>query len=384
VAGFNSAHFNVTANGWVSSDIYGGGSTLGIVPSGGSGSTFLRGDGTWAAANNYVLPEATATVRGGIELFSNTEQSVAGNSVSATAGRTYGIQLNSSGQAVVNVPWTDTNSGGTVTSVGIQEGYALDVSMNSGSNPITGAGQFQIDLDASELSDMTQTITTSDEAFVLDVSESGKDQGKRKRWAEIISDLSLATSSSIGNGTLTVQGSSGLSGSGTFTANQSGNTTITLTNAGVTSIAAGEGIDVSASTGAVTVSGEDSTASNKGIVIVAGGTGIDVSYSSGTATVSDTAGSVGAYSGTLNSSVSGIAAPNVSGGYTTFTITTGTLLGAAAPSRQCVVTILDPSDSYSTVYADVTRSSSTTMEIIFKGTVANGDYDIILSHMGNN
>jgi len=384
VAGFNSAHFNVTANGWVSSDIYGGGSTLGIVPSGGSGSTFLRGDGTWAAANNYVLPEATATVRGGIELFSNTEQSVAGNSVSATAGRTYGIQLNSSGQAVVNVPWTDTNSGGTVTSVGIQEGYALDVSMNSGSNPITGAGQFQIDLDASELSDMTQTITTSDEAFVLDVSETGKDQGKRKRWAEIISDLSLATSSSIGNGTLTVQGSSGLSGSGTFTANQSGNTTITLTNAGVTSIAAGEGIDVSASTGAVTVSGEDSTASNKGIVIVAGGTGIDVSYSSGTATVSDTAGSVGAYSGTLNSSVSGIAAPNVSGGYTTFTITTGTLLGAAAPSRQCVVTILDPSDSYSTVYADVTRSSSTTMEIIFKGTVANGDYDIILSHMGNN
>jgi hypothetical protein len=61
-------------------------------------------------ANNYSLPEATATVRGGIELFSNTDQSVAANSVSATSGRTYGIQLNSSGQAVVNVPWTDTNT----------------------------------------------------------------------------------------------------------------------------------------------------------------------------------------------------------------------------------------------------------------------------------
>ena len=48
VAGFNSAHFNVTANGFVSSDIYAGGSTLGIVPSGGAGTTFLRGDGTWA------------------------------------------------------------------------------------------------------------------------------------------------------------------------------------------------------------------------------------------------------------------------------------------------------------------------------------------------
>jgi phage protein U len=67
-------------------------------------------DGIAASANNYSLPEATATVRGGIELFSNTDQSVAANSVSATAGRTYGIQLNSSGQAVVNVPWSDTNT----------------------------------------------------------------------------------------------------------------------------------------------------------------------------------------------------------------------------------------------------------------------------------
>ena len=48
VAGFNSAHFNVTANGFVSSDIYAGGSTLGIVPAGGDGTKFLRGDGTWA------------------------------------------------------------------------------------------------------------------------------------------------------------------------------------------------------------------------------------------------------------------------------------------------------------------------------------------------
>ena len=61
-------------------------------------------------ANNYVLPEATATTKGGIELFSNTDQSVAANTVSATAGRTYGLQLNSAGQAVVNVPWANTNT----------------------------------------------------------------------------------------------------------------------------------------------------------------------------------------------------------------------------------------------------------------------------------
>ena len=58
----------------------------------------------------YSLPEATSAVRGGIELFSDTDQSVAANAVSSTASRTYGIQLNSAGQAVVNVPWVDTNT----------------------------------------------------------------------------------------------------------------------------------------------------------------------------------------------------------------------------------------------------------------------------------
>jgi len=56
--------------------------------------------------NNYSLPQATATVRGGIELFSNTDNPTAANSVSSTASRTYGIQLNAANQAVVNVPWT--------------------------------------------------------------------------------------------------------------------------------------------------------------------------------------------------------------------------------------------------------------------------------------
>jgi hypothetical protein len=74
-------------------------------------------DGIATSANNYSLPEATATARGGIELFSNTDQSVAANSVSSTASRTYGIQLNSAGQAVVNVPWVDTNTN-TTYSVG--------------------------------------------------------------------------------------------------------------------------------------------------------------------------------------------------------------------------------------------------------------------------
>jgi hypothetical protein len=67
---------------------------------------------------NTTYSLATSTVLGLIELGSNTQQTVAANAVSATASRSYALQVNAAGQGVVNVPWTDTNSGGTVTSVG--------------------------------------------------------------------------------------------------------------------------------------------------------------------------------------------------------------------------------------------------------------------------
>ena len=68
----------------------------------------------------YTLPAANATTLGGIELFSATVQSTAAQSVTTTANRTYGLQVNSDGQGVVNVPWgsdlstTQTTSTDTV------------------------------------------------------------------------------------------------------------------------------------------------------------------------------------------------------------------------------------------------------------------------------
>jgi len=70
----------------------------------------LKLDNIATNANNYSLPLATNEVRGGIELFNNTDQSVAANTVTTAASRTYGIQLNAANQAVVNVPWVDTNT----------------------------------------------------------------------------------------------------------------------------------------------------------------------------------------------------------------------------------------------------------------------------------
>jgi len=66
----------------------------------------------WVTAQGFLtsIPQATATTLGGIELGSNTIQPTAANSVSSTANRTYSLQVNSAGQGVVNVPWTDNNN----------------------------------------------------------------------------------------------------------------------------------------------------------------------------------------------------------------------------------------------------------------------------------
>lgn len=85
----------------------------------GAGATSISGtypNFTITSTNTTYSP-ATSTVAGLIELGSDTVQTVAANAVTATASRTYALQVNSAGQGVVNVPWTDTNSGGTVTSI---------------------------------------------------------------------------------------------------------------------------------------------------------------------------------------------------------------------------------------------------------------------------
>ena len=54
---------------------------------------------------------ATSSTLGLVKLGSNTVQSTSANSVTNTASRTYAVQKNSSGQLVVNVPWTTSSAG---------------------------------------------------------------------------------------------------------------------------------------------------------------------------------------------------------------------------------------------------------------------------------
>jgi hypothetical protein len=84
-------------------------------------------DGTVTITNTVSgASTATASATGVIKLEDDTDQSVAAESVSTTANRTYGLQLNSSDQGVVNVPWTDTN-----TTYSVQDG---ELSQNNFTN----------------------------------------------------------------------------------------------------------------------------------------------------------------------------------------------------------------------------------------------------------
>lgn len=77
--------------------------------------TYRWGGTAFVEVSSGAIGLASATTPGIVELFSDTVQSVASNAVTATAARTYGVQVNAAGQMVVNVPWVDTNTNTTYT-----------------------------------------------------------------------------------------------------------------------------------------------------------------------------------------------------------------------------------------------------------------------------
>lgn len=83
------------------------------------------------SGSSYTLPLASNSTRGGIKLSSNTQGGTP-NGITTTSGRTYAVQVNSSEQAVVNVPWTDTKytlpTASATTLGGVKVGSGLSIS----------------------------------------------------------------------------------------------------------------------------------------------------------------------------------------------------------------------------------------------------------------
>lgn len=83
------------------------------------------------SGSSYTLPLASNNTRGGIKLSSSTQGGTP-NGITTTPGRTYAVQVNSSEQAVVNVPWTDTTytlpTASASTLGGVKVGSGLSIS----------------------------------------------------------------------------------------------------------------------------------------------------------------------------------------------------------------------------------------------------------------
>ena len=81
-------------------------------------------------------------------------------------------------------------------------------------------------------------------------------------------NLTVGTALNVGNGTITIAAGTGVGvgSTNTFTTNQSGATTVTISNSGVTSNVAGTGISLSGGTGAVTITNSSPNATHTGDV----------------------------------------------------------------------------------------------------------------------
>ena len=103
--------------------------------------TFLRGDNTWQKP--FVL--LTSSTIGVAKIEDDTVQSVAAQAVTATANKTYGVQNNSTGQLVVNVPWTDTDPAEFVTKFSNVNGtYVSASTVNTGAMGAVSVGTLDL------------------------------------------------------------------------------------------------------------------------------------------------------------------------------------------------------------------------------------------------
>lgn len=146
-----------------------------------------------------------------------------------------------SGSSTITLTLTQNDGGTLTTSFSNPQGTVTSVGTGTGlDGSFTTSGTITLDL--SELTDMTAAMTGTDEFIVLDSGAERRKAANEIGLSIFSNDAGFITSSSVpsvGNGQINGATSGlGLSGSMSATANQSGNTTFTVTSNASTSDAA--------------------------------------------------------------------------------------------------------------------------------------------------
>ena len=366
---------------------------------------------------------ATATHPGLIELFNNTDQTVDANTVTSTAGRTYGIQLNAADQAVVNVPWentvyahaTNANLDGVVTSEGnttaiadaalsIAKTNGLQTALDSKASldgatftggvsgtDLTLSGNLTINgttttINANTLDVKDKNITLGDVATPSDATADGGgitlkgDDDKTFNWvsatdawtsserlnlltgkAYLINNASVLSATTLGSNVV----NSSLTSVGTIGTGVWNGTTIAGQYGGT-------GVDNGEKT--ITLGGDLTTSgSHETILTTIGDTGVTLPTTGTLATE--------AYVSAKNKSF------NLAGGVLGVTVTgtgTGTIFtiahGMGSSLLYSVQVIRTNGGSGETVFTDVNRTL-TTITITFKVAPTDGDYTALITKM---
>ena len=122
------------------------------------------------SATDTTYNTATSSVAWLVKLWSDTAQTETANAVSSTASRTYAVQLNSSDQMVVNVPRTDTTVSSATSSVSWTIKLASDTPQTEAAQAVSSTANrtywVQVNASGQAVVNVPRTDTTANDATI--------------------------------------------------------------------------------------------------------------------------------------------------------------------------------------------------------------------------